>query len=313
MLASPSTPFSDQHWIYEPKFDGTRCIAHISGDEVFLQNRRMAGITGRYPEIIDGFSTAVEKDCVLDGEIVILKQGRTDFPSLQSREGKIDPFRIKLMSRALPATFIVFDILYRGKKSLMKSPLSDRLEVLKESLHANERVEICRHISGEGELYFQASVSMGMEGVIAKKRDSLYYPGKRSHEWLKFKNVKGYDMVIAGYTRGKGMRRNLFGALILGVYDNSGDLVYAGKVGSGFSVYEMEDLLKRLRILSVSPLKETPIERDITWVSPDLAIEVKALEVTSNKKLRAPVFLRIKHDKPPAECGLDQLSPDIER
>ena len=300
MLAQSAEPFDSEDFWFEWKFDGTRCICFV-GEKLRLQNRRLMNITHRYPEL--ALKQDVDaKEAILDGEIVVLREGKPNFRALQTREHVGDRLRIELLSQTTPATLMAFDLLYLDGKPLVDLPLLERKVKLKEILTESPRILLSRHVETHGKRYFEEMVKLGLEGAIAKRMRSTYQIGKRSRDWLKVKAIKTLDCVIVGYTPGEGWRSEYFGALALGVY-HEGKLEFIGKVGTGFD----EELLGFLSpMLKARELKTKPVEAEppyeVRWTKPELVCEVKYLELTPSLKLRAPSFRRLRFDKAPEEC-----------
>ncbi|VVB73059.1 DNA ligase [uncultured archaeon] len=189
----------------------------------------------------------------------------------------------------------------------MDRPLHERKEVLREALEESESVTIADAFPEIGEDYFQAALKMGIEGVVAKKKTSLYQPGIRSPDWIKIKKSLKLDLVIGGYIPGKGEREPYFGGLLMGAYSRD-RLVYVGRVGSGFSELELRQISGNFHSIPRSPFLNPPRAPGVRWVEPDLVVQVSALEITEDGHLRAPVFLRTRDDKVPQECNLDQIN-----
>jgi DNA ligase D-like protein (predicted ligase) len=303
MLAVMGSPFSSEAWIFEPKIDGTRCIAFI-GERVELQNRRLRPITHRYPEVIAELKAAA-RGCILDGELAVFLRGRPNFAALEEREHQGQNLRIDYLSRAKPASYLVFDVLYAGEW-IMDRPLLERKSILKEELAEGERVSIIDFMHEEGEAYYQAALKMGLEGVMAKRSASTYQPGIRSPDWKKIKKGLSADLVVGGFIPGKGYRKAYFGGLLLGAYQ-SGKPVFVGRVGSGFSRQELEEIAGDFQSLDSPPFSNPPRLSGARWLKPEIVVQVAALEVTAKGNLRAPVFLRRRFDKHPRECTLDQV------
>jgi bifunctional non-homologous end joining protein LigD len=300
MLARSADPFTDKDWIFEVKWDGTRALCFINYGATFI-NRRGVNITYRYPEL--QITDSVASPCVLDGEICVLAQGIPSFSDLQRREHIDDPFKIQVLSTQLPAVYVVFDMLKVDDKDLTRTPLLERKRLLQETVSESERLLICPYIEEKGEDYFTAVTESGFEGIMAKKKDSRYYPGKRSGYWLKIKKTATADCIIGGYTQGEGARESTFGALLLGV---GCPLEFVGKVGSGFTEDDLTHLFDLLtQIETEEPPFSAPIPIDnIHFVKPHYVCEVKYQQITPDNKLRAPVFLRMRYDKNPSECSL---------
>lgn len=303
MLAVSGKPFSSEGWIFEPKIDGTRCIASAMNGLV-LQNRRLVNITFRYPEIAEALADA--SGCIFDGEIAIFSDGRPDFALLSEREHLMEKLRIDYLSRARPASFVVFDILFAQGKSVMDRPLVERKSILSQELEESEQVTLIDYFPEKGEKYFQAALKVGIEGVMAKRADSVYQPGVRSPDWVKIKKQVKLDLVVGGYIQGKGSRQPYFGGLLLGAY-RSGELVYVGRVGSGFSEQELQMISGDFEPIAEPPFTSPPRIQGVVWLKPKSVVQVAAMEVTENGSLRAPVFLRAREDKEPDECTLDQI------
>lgn len=305
MLALTSSPFDSNKHLFELKWDGTRCIAFIDRYGIRLQNRRLMDISYRYPEFKDLKGLIKGGSAVLDGEIVILYKGRPDFERLQQREQTEDRFRIKLLSEIMPATYVVFDILYLRDKSLMALPLINRKDILNENLSPSEHIILSQYYEKGTELY-NLALEKGFEGIMAKAKESPYLQGKRSPYWLKIKKFNDIDAVVCGIMKGK-VETLPVGSLILGLYKR-GKLIHIGQVGTGFNEKQIQHLLKiseKLRI-SKTPFKVIPsLKREVQWLRPEIVVRVRFLEWTKDKKLRSPVFLNFRFDKSPAECELE--------
>ncbi len=298
MLAITGKPFSSNGWIFEPKIDGTRCIAHIQ-EGVVLQNRRLMNISYRYPEIVEALTKAAS-ECVLDGEIAVFTDGKPDFAALAEREHQTRRLKIEYISKTMPASYVVFDILYAKGENVMARPLDERKEILKKELQEDDIVTLADYFPEKGEDYYQAALKLGIEGIMAKRLASIYQPGVRSPDWVKIKKRFEFDLVVGGYIPGKGHRKPYFGGLLLGAYD-SGKLVYVGRVGSGFSDKELQEMIRDFEPASTTPFYNPPSTPGVKWLKPDIVVEVAAMEVTENGCLRAPVFLRTRNDKEPRE------------
>jgi DNA ligase D-like protein (predicted ligase) len=305
MLAVSGQPFNRVGWIFEPKIDGTRCITTVAKD-VRLQNRRLVDITYRYPEVVGALAHAA-REYVLDGEITVFVKGRPSFRALAGRDHQVERMKIEYLSRAMPVSYVVFDILYANGESVMDRPLRERKEILHEVLQEGEIVSIVDSFPEKGEDYFQAALKMGIEGVVAKRLDSQYLPGIRSQDWIKIKRSLTIDLVVGGYIPGNGDREPYFGGLLMGAYDH-GQLVYVGRAGSGFALVDLQEITSHFLPRIQSPFSNPPPTKDVKWVEPNLVVQVTALEVTHDGHLRAPVFLRTRGDKDPQECTIDQLN-----
>ncbi len=303
MLALSSPPIDSEDYLYELKWDGTRCIAFVEEGRVRLQNRRLLDITRRYPEFRDLPASLRASSAILDGEIVVLEGGRPDFRKLQEREHVEDPFRVEILSRILPATYVVFDLLSIDGKDLMKMPLVERRRILEGLFPLGENV-ILSEVYPRGKALYKEALSLGFEGIMAKRKDSPYLPGVRSSYWLKVKGVMDVDAVVCGYLEGEGERRGLFGSLVLGLF-HKGRLVHIGQVGTGFDARDMEVIQRRLKRLATGscPFEVEPrLKRRVFWCRPEMVVRVSFQEWTVDGKLRAPSFKGIRDDKGPEEC-----------
>jgi len=305
MLAVSGQPFDSPDWIFEPKIDGTRSMALISSGTVHLYNRRGLDITYRYPELERALAGSCT-GCILDGEIAVFAEGKPSFHSLAERDHQSERMRIDYLSQALPASYVVFDIIYAEEKSLIEMPLRERKQILHQELEEREEVSIIDSFPARGIDYFSAALKMGIEGVVAKRLASSYQPGRRSQDWIKIKKSLKLDLVVGGYIPGKGGRSPHFGGLLLGAYDR-GRLHYIGRVGSGFTEVELKEIYNILVHRETSPFVNPPATPEVRWTEPLTVVQISALEVTTDGHLRAPVFLRQREDKDPQECELDQL------
>ena len=304
--------FSSPDWSFEPKMDGVRALAFVDGDEVRLVSRRGIDQTRTYPAVVEALKGQSEQ-MVLDGEIVALdERGVPSFQAIQQRLGLTRPADIARMEGELPVYYYVFDILWAGGYDLRGGPLRERKVLLAQLLLPDHTVHLLEHFETDGEAAYRGAVEHGLEGVIAKRRDSVYESGRRSKSWLKVKATREDDFVVGGFSGGLGGRAKTFGALLVGQYDDEGRLVYAGNVGSGFDDRMLAKLKTRLAEMATdkSPFdvmtpgsmrfgrpKDTPV----IWVHPELVATVKFTEWTNDGHLRAPSFVGLREDKPPAD------------
>jgi DNA ligase D-like protein (predicted ligase) len=277
--------FSDPDWIYERKLDGIRCVATKAGGQVRLRSRNDLSLDGRFPEIGRALEADAVTDVVLDGEVVAFEGAQTSFARLQQRG-----------ERPAPVFYYVFDVLHLDGRDLTPLPLRERKARLREAVSYVDPLRFTTHRNGDGEAFYEEACAKGWEGLIAKRADSPYTPG-RSRDWLKFKCSAEQELVIGGFTAPRGTRTDL-GALLLGYYD--GDrLRYAGKVGTGFRQATLRDLADRLAPLrrASSPFADEVRERTATWVEPRLVAQVGFSEWTRDGRLRHPRFLGLREDK----------------
>lgn len=303
MLAKSSCPFDSENHVFELKWDGTRCIAFVDRNNVRLQNRRLLDITHRYPEFQQLKKHLKVKSAVFDGEIIVLKEGIPNFERLQQREHIEDIRRIEILSGLIPAAYVVFDLLYLNGKSLLKKPLIERRDLLKELFPMSENVILSESYS-EGRKLFKMALKKGFEGIMAKERTSPYLHGERSGYWLKIKKYFDIDAVVCGYLEGGGSRSGYFGSLILGVYDK-GKLIHIGQVGTGLDKETIKQLYRRLNSMKTDrpPFDTVPeLKRRAFWCRPEIVVRVGYQEWTKDNRLRIPVFKGIRDDKGPEDC-----------
>jgi DNA ligase D-like protein (predicted ligase)/DNA ligase D-like protein (predicted 3'-phosphoesterase) len=297
--------FSDKNWFFEVKWDGFRAIAYV--EEPFsLKSRNEKELKGTFPELQELKQLA--KNIVVDGEIIVMREGKPDFQSLLERRKAVSEGEIQRQENRLPAIYIVFDILEKDGKPLTKLPLIERKTILKDSLKEGSNVLLCDFIEEKGDTYFQIALEKGLEGIVAKKKDSQYEEGLRTGSWLKIKKPKTCDCIIFGYTKGSESRGATFGALLIGVYDKESKPIYLGKVGTGFT-QEMIRLLvhKFEKITAKVALFKLESGDLVTWLEPKLVCEVAYQVVTRDLKLRMARFKGLRDDKSPEQCTLDQI------
>jgi bifunctional non-homologous end joining protein LigD len=302
------TPPAIGDWIYELKFDGIRLIAVKKDEKVSLLSRNQNELAERFPEIVEAVTSLPARECVIDGEVVTLdEKGRSSFQLLQARE---------MEGRKSPVYFYAFDLLQLDGKSLLSLPLEARKNVLEKlCAAAGDPIRYSGAIGGDAQRLLEEVKRRGLEGIIGKQGSSVYEPGRRGGAWIKLKCVQEQEFVIGGYTPPQGARKH-FGAILVGYYENK-KLVFAGKVGTGFTAKSLSMLNKKFQKEGRDdcPFVDLPSKQngqwvqDITpsmmrkmhWVKPVFVCEIKFAEWTRDKKLRAPVFLGLREDKNPTE------------
>ena len=309
MLATArEKPFTTQGWVFEIKYDGYRLIADGAGGQPVLWSRNGNDITATFPDIARAVRGLPYGSLVLDGEVVVHDEaGLPSFSRLQ-RRGRLQ--RSSDIARAavdLPAVFYAFDLLAFGGLDLRDLPLVARKDILREVLPTVGPIRYSDHIETEGQAMYEQVTAMRLEGIVAKRADSPYRPG-RSTSWYKIRAVRTGDFVVVGYTDPKGGRPG-FGALHLAqyAYANPGELVYAGGVGTGFSDDMLDEIMLSLRALEDStggpPIGgSVPKGPSHHWVRPELVAEVRYKEFTEAGVIRHPSFVRLRDDKRPEEC-----------
>jgi bifunctional non-homologous end joining protein LigD len=329
-------PFDSKDWVFEIKWDGVRSILllHKKKGIIELQSRSGKLITHRYPELVKeltststsssspDFSSSTssvikcKESAVLDGEIVVLDK-KNGIPSFQSHQKRMNVDFIKeieSLSKEIPATYYFFDILYLDGINLQDLPFLERRKIMSDVItEENARIKISHFIEEQGQEVFDKTKSMGLEGVIAKHKTSKYVQGIRSRDWLKIKHIKTQDCVVIGYTRGEGNRENYFGSLLLAVYDPSNSkLRFVGHTGSGFDFGQLDEIYRKLNAMKIEkcPIDYVPYtNRPPVWIRPELVAEVKFSDWTSEKIMRAPIFLRFREYKAPKECLIEGEKP----
>jgi bifunctional non-homologous end joining protein LigD len=301
MLAeSAKASRSDSQWLYEPKVDGYRVLAFVADGKVRLQSRRGIDLTPYFPELVADLCAQAVDQMILDGEIVALgEDGRPSFNALQNRAQLKSAKDIADAQRNSPVIMLCFDLLHFAGLNLRDAAYVDRRRYLAQCVLPTSHLQLV-HASADAEQLYAAALESGFEGIVAKRKDSVYRPGQRSGAWVKIKAVQSAEFVVGGYTKGKGAREPL-GALLLGYWEGS-KLKYAGHVGSGLTEDVLEDLQTRTAKLArkMTPFEEKPdLHRPTTWLDPELVVEVNFSEWTPDGFLRAPVFMRLRDDIEP--------------
>ena len=319
MLAgSTAKAFDNPDWLFEIKWDGYRAVAFIEDGRVRLMSRNQNDLTRQFSELASLPQFVKAERAILDGEIVALdEEGRPSFSLMQQRTG-FQPGKRRLPRReGVPVIYYAFDLLYLDGLDLRRVALEQRKQLLRDRIVAgrageSEVIHFSDHYAERGLALFEAAKQRGLEGIVAKKRNSAYQE-KRSSDWLKIKITQRQECVIGGYTDPEGSRE-YFGALVLGLYDQQERLIHVGQVGTGFDQKLLKELFAQLQPLKA---KQNPFYgeigglRKVQFVRPDLVAEVKFAEWTHESaeggmKLRAPVFMRLRADKVAKECRLEE-------
>lgn len=314
MLAtSVDDPFDGPEWLFEIKWDGYRAVAFIENGKLRLVSRNQNELTSRYPELKDLPSFVKAKNAILDGEVVALdEEGRASFSLMQQRTGFRPGGHRATAKSEVQVLYYAFDLLYLDGHDWRRVPLEQRKKKLASLLVSGDSVRYSDHYEKQGKALFEMARAKGLEGILAKKRDSIYQE-RRSTDWLKIKITHRLECVIGGYTEPEGSRAH-FGSIVLGLYDKQGRLIHVGQAGSGFDHQSLEEIWKLLkkRETKKNPFfGEVEALRKVYWVKPELVAEIEYAEWTdganagSGPKLRAPVFLGLRDDKDPKDCLLD--------
>jgi bifunctional non-homologous end joining protein LigD len=287
--------FSDPKWIFERKLDGVRAVVVRDEQGTALYSRTERAMTRTYPELVEALGRG--SALVADGEIVAFDGAQTSFSKLQARLGLTDPERARATGVAV--FLYLFDVMVVEGCDVTRLPLRTRKKLLRRAVRFEDPIRLSTHRNTEGEAFLEQACARGWEGLIAKREDAVYRPGKRSDAWLKFKCVREQELVVGGWTDPAGSRQG-FGALLVGVYDGE-RLVYAGKVGTGFDERLLRSLRERFDGLAVaaSPFTGAVREKGVHWLRPELVAQIGFTEWTRDGRLRHPRYLGLRDDKDP--------------
>ena len=293
LIAQMQEPFNDDNWIYELKLDGCRCIGYFDQSGTCLRNKRNMELLPRFPELKE-LHRSVSERTVLDGELVVLQNGVPDFFELQRRTLLTDRFKIEMAAARHPASFVAYDCLYGGSRSIMDRPLLERKELLQTSVKESGRIAISRYIPTDGIGLFRAADEKELEGIVAKRSDSLYYPGRRTKDWIKFKRMADEEFVVCGYIR---KNAKTF-SIILGKYHN-GTYLYKGHVTLGVTKAAVSQL-KESGAMPFTSIPSGAGNESAVWVYPDQVCTVEYMPNTKNS-LRQAVFKGFRTDMIPED------------
>jgi bifunctional non-homologous end joining protein LigD len=303
-------PGSDEGWAVEVKWDGVRAIAYCRPGRLLLQTRNLRIVTEQYPEVRRLSRQLGAVDAVLDGELVAFdEEGRPSFERLQQRIHQTAESVVRRRMKSHPVTFVIFDLLYLDGHDLTAQPYERRRELLERLELDGPSWQTPGYATGHAEELLAASAERGLEGIVLKRLDSRYSPGRRDGSWLKVKNLGRQDFVIGGWQPGEGRRRDRLGSLLLGYHDEDGDLRYAGKVGTGFSERELDELIERLTPLArrTNPFANRRGPRNARFVEPELVAEIEFRELTADGMVRHGSFKGLREDKAPEEVRLERV------
>jgi bifunctional non-homologous end joining protein LigD len=303
MKASPAEALPQEPgWLFEIKFDGIRAITVKNGNTIQLYSRRPRELTAQYPEIVEELGKLAAENAVLDGEIVALDdEGRSSFQLLQNR-ARDRAVRPRIC-------YYLFDVLHLDGEDVTALPLRRRKQLLQTLLRGKwDKLRLSPALEGAPEKIWKKTKALGLEGIVAKRKDSKYEPDRRGGAWRKIKTGGEQEFVIGGYTAPKGSRL-FFGALLVGYYKNE-QFTFASKVGTGFDDATLKSLYDKFQKLNIA---ECPFQAGISgefgrpelrrcsWLKPHLVCQIKFSEWTTDGKLRQPVFLGLRDDKGPKE------------
>src|SRR6476469_1320064 len=306
MLASPGTlPDDESDWSYEFKWDGVRALARVEGGRLRLHSRKGNDITVTYPELRRLGEELGATQVWLDGEIVAMHDGRPSFPALQQRMHVPNERQARSLANSVPVTYLIFDVLHLNGKSCVDLPYTERRELLAGLDLTGPHWHVSPSFDDAGAAVVETAREQRLEGVIAKRRSSRYYPGRRTADWLKITEVLTLEVLIGGWRPGEGRREGGIGSLMMGVPTDVG-VRYVGQVGTGFTDEVLADLHDRLKPLVQ---KENPFHNEVprerakgaTWVRPELVGEVEFRNWTPDGRLRAPSWRGLRSDKDAAD------------
>ncbi|HBF37799.1 MAG TPA: ATP-dependent DNA ligase [Firmicutes bacterium] len=304
MLATLSQPFDSAEYTYEIKWDGYRCLAFLDS-HTRLQSRNQKDLTATFPELQNLHSKVKKPGCLVDGEIIALRDHKPSFLELQKRAQLKNPKMIAIRMNQIPVVYVAFDLIYYDYQPIYNKPLHERRSFLYENFEPADEMILTSYIETNGMDYFKSISELGLEGVVAKKKESVYLPGKRSKYWLKFKRKIIQNFVVCGYlVNPEKDPPSTLRSLLLGSYIQN-RLSYFGLVGNGFTASEMESIPKELKRIQTEICPFTGNNKSLKntyWVRPLVTCEVEYLELTDDGSLRHPLFKRFRPEIRPENC-----------
>lgn len=292
LLNEVKEPFDDENYIYELKLDGIRCVAYIEPKSVTLQNKRYKDVTDIYPELSE-IRKCVKKRVILDGELVVLTDGKPDFYALQRRSLMTDSFRKSLAAKKNPVQFVAYDILYYNETDLTDKSLMERKEILSKAVKEGHNLSVSRWIEKNGVAFFELAKKENLEGIVAKKKDGLYFIGKRTSEWIKIKVMQDEDLLVLGFQPDENGKVK---DLILGYYDDTGELKCRGKVYLGVSKAEQKIIAEFAKKNTVKRPWFNKY-KNVVWLKPQLVGTAHFMHETESGGMRQPVWKGLREDK----------------
>ncbi len=292
LLNEVKEPFDDENYIYELKLDGIRCVAYIEPKSVTLQNKRYKDVIDIYPELSE-IRKCVKKRVILDGELVVLTDGKPDFYALQRRSLMTDSFRKSLAAKKNPVQFVAYDILYYNETDLTDKSLMERKEILSKAVTEGHNLSVSRWIEKNGVAFFELAKKENLEGIVAKKKDGLYFIGKRTSEWIKIKVMQDEDLLVLGFQPDENGKVK---DLILGYYDDTGELKCRGKVYLGVSKAEQKIIAE---FAKKNTVKRPWFDKykNVVWLKPQLVGTAHFMHETESGGMRQPVWKGLREDK----------------
>src|SRR4051794_7695096 len=302
--ADGELPADEAGWAFGIKGDGVRAMAYVDGGRLRLESRNGRDITPRYPELRELGRALGSRDAVLDGEVVAFDGGRPSFQKLQGRMHLASEHAVRRLAASDPVVYMIFDVVFLDGHSLMERSYEERRAVLAEIGLAGPTWQTPAHHVGDGAALLELSRAQGLEGIVAKRLDCPYIPGRRSPGWVKVKNVRRADVVIGGWLPGEGGRSGRLGALVVGFF-HDGELRYAGRVGTGYTEAELARLGGILKPLArdTSPFSGRQPPKATRFVEPELVCLVEYNEITQAGTLRQPSYKGLRDDIAPGDVG----------
>ena len=294
LIGVDSQPFDDKDWIYELKLDGERTLAYLDKHGTLLVNKRSIRLLGKFPELAT-LNESVPCRCILDGEMVIVDEnGHPDFEEIKRRGLMNRTMAIEKAAELRPAVFVAFDILYDTDRPVTHLPLMERKAILNNLVHDNAQISVSRYIDTQGIAFYELVRQKQLEGIVAKRKDSVYVPGQRTKDWVKIKNLMDDDYVICGYIT----NAEYVVSLVLGQYDHSGNMIYKGRVTLGKASEDFALIEKQPKAKSCPFMKKPPsYVENAVWIRPKLVCKVAFMARNHNGLMRQPVYKGLRMDK----------------
>lgn len=300
LIGADGEPFDSPDYIYELKLDGERCVAYLNPREgTELRNKRNVKMLPKVPELAE-LHKQVKKRCILDGELLIIKDGKPNFAEIQRRSLMNNQFKIRLAARQFPATFVAFDCLYLDGEDITTHKLTNRKDALRKTIKEGGRIALSRVVEGQGTEFYHLAEKHDLEGIVAKRKDSIYIQDKRTKDWIKIKNLKDDDFVVCGYIR----KDNHMTSIVLGQYQD-GEMVYKGHVTLGVGGKPFARIAEQPE--TDAPPFPVPVgNENAVWLRPELVCTVKFMERTASGGMRQPVFKGLRDEKIAEECRVSE-------
>ncbi len=295
LIGREEDTFDSENYLFELKLDGERCIAYLDNNSTELRNKRNVKMLPKVPELWE-IHKCVKKKCILDGELIVLKNGVPSFSDIQARSLMSNKFKIELAAQKSPATFVAYDILFYDNQQTTDLPLTERKKLLEKAIKTqNEKFALSKVIEKQGKALYELAKQKDLEGIVAKRKDSKYFFDKHTKDWIKIKYLKNEDFIVCGYI----IKSPSITSLVLGQYRDD-ELIYKGHVTMGISRADFKIIAGQERLDS-APFKSYPANKsrndEAVWIEPKLVCTVKYMEKTSSGGMRQPVYKGLRMDK----------------